>query len=214
MCMSRARNGRYAPSMPLTKFQVAMFGSSQLPRDAIVNTLHFNVAEGVGGSPDYGALCNDLAAIYNQYWLNAGFHRIEVRAYGLEGPPPHLPLGQTILNATATPGGNGPREIALCLSFRSGASGLGPRRRGRIFLPVTIHTTASTERPSPNIMTRALALAQHFADLGGTNVDWNVYSTRDQHGYQVTDAWVDDEWDIQRRRGYRPTTRQTAHVGP
>jgi hypothetical protein len=106
----------------------------------------------------------------------------------------------------------GPREVALCLSFR-GAENV-PRQRGRIFCgPVN----AQTERPADAIRTICLSLATGLANIGGTNVDWCVFS-RASVGptggladafHPVKQAWVDDEWDTQRSRGLRATTRST-----
>jgi hypothetical protein len=43
-------------------------------------------------------------------------------------------------------------------------------------------------------------------------LDWTVASTVDKVARNVTNYWVDDEWDIQRRRGYRGTTRNLGTV--
>jgi hypothetical protein len=39
-----------------------------------------------------------------------------------------------------------------------------------------------------------------FTNLGGTNVDWIVWSTVLSSAAKVTDWWVDDSWDIIRSR--------------
>jgi hypothetical protein len=44
------------------------------------------------------------------------------------------------------------------------------------------------------------------------NSSWQQWSVTDRVGGAVTDYWVDDEWDIQRKRGLKPTTRQTGKV--
>ena len=49
-----------------------------------------------------------------------------------------------------------------------------------------------------------------FANLGGVNVDWQVYSPTDGVGRTVKSYWCDDEWDTMRSRGLRSTMRQTA----
>jgi len=41
------------------------------------------------------------------------------------------------------------------------------------------------------------------------NNDWIVYSTVDQAGHEVIGGWVDNAWDIQRRRGELSTSRLT-----
>jgi hypothetical protein len=45
--------------------------------------------------------------------------------------------------------------------------------------------------------------------LGGLDVDWVVYSRVDNRSSPVTDWFVDNSWDTQRRRGPRATSRIT-----
>jgi len=66
--------------------------------------------------------------------------------------------------------------------------------------------------PSATVMAAALQLATALSGVGGVDVDWVVHSHANDASYTVTNAWVDDEWDTQRRRGMRPTTRQLAAV--
>lgn len=196
--------------MPIYKMQCAFTLDSLLPRDELVITPHFNDA-GVGTDPD--GLTSDLATALSDWWAVAG--RVEVTAYEVAGPPPHYPMGQTILNPTGAPASNCPREIAVCLSYF--ATNNVPRRRGRLFIPhpvISTGTAGTTPDVRPNAATRtkAGALAPIFADLGGPDVDWVVYSRVDGVARPVTDWWVDDEWDTIRSRGLRSTTRLAGTV--
>jgi len=60
---------------------------------------------------------------------------------------------------------------------------------------------------------KALSLAQGIADIGGIDVSWQVWSPTDNQGRDVTNAWVDDAWDVQRRRGLRASTRSELATG-
>lgn len=187
--------------------QVAASYDSTLARDTFVNTLTFNVGFDVLNpfSTDWNGLCSDLADIYDQHYYG-GHPQIVVKAYNAEGVPPHYPIGEKILNVGVAPGSSGPREVAMCLSFYADRN--IPRHRGRIYLPAAAgQMTLNSPRPNDGSIDKVLGLAQMFSDLGGTNVDWQVWSRSDNAFRKVTHAWVDDEWDTMRSRGMRPTTR-------
>lgn len=201
--------------MPTGKFQINMGGDSGLARDYAVNTLYFDIdVIEPGSSPAWNTLCQDLINIWQARWLSATAREIRCRAYNMDEPEPRAPVGDVVENVGAYPVSTGPREIALCLSFR-GDPPITPRRRGRVFLPIYVSSfTAGTPRPNQAIQTAALAIADDLAGLGGLNVDWVINSTGGTERVAVKHAWVDDEWDVQRRRGFRSTTRTQKAVGP
>lgn len=193
--------------MGLLKLQVAQCPDTVLARDRVVNTLYFDVGFDILSpfSSDINELCSDLADLYISTW-NSATYETRVTAYDPSGPPPHYPIGESLKNVGATFASDKPREVAICLSFYAQRN--IPRQRGRIYLPMCTHGSGvSSLRPSSGLRDTVISMAQGFADLGGTNVDWQVYSGRDHAARKVTHAWVDDEWDTQRRRGLRPTTR-------
>jgi hypothetical protein len=132
--------------------------------------------------------------------------------------------------------GANPAELAVCLSFRGAyddapefGSELGPgggrvrlraRRRGRIYLGPwnnqSVAEDAVTHRTyvKPTIRTSITAAAKTLMDL--TDPQWVVWSRKGAQGaglagafYPIVQAWVDDAWDIQRRRGEDPQARTT-----
>jgi hypothetical protein len=182
------------------------------PRDAIVCTLNFNNTGGIFTSEDWDGLCEDLAEVWDTYWFTGDAPKITVKAYDNEGTPPVYPAGEFIRNPTATPpNSTWPREIALCLSYYSERN--VPRRRGRVYLPWNVKGTPGG-RPSSTQRSDAIAMGGHFADLGGVDIDWEVWSPTSSAGMQVSNTFVDDEWDTQRRRGLRSTTRTLGSPGP
>jgi len=189
--------------MPLYRMQCSYAADSTLARDYMVNTLWFN-DQGVGTDP--ANLCNDLAVIWNTLFGTPA-REINVRAYlhnpgtPQDGPP----VAVKTLNPGAAPTTGVMREIALCLSFYAGQN--RARRRGRIYVPPFIFGTTFPVRPLPALRTTVLNLADSFSSLGGVDVDWVVHSRAEDASFKVTNAWVDDEWDVQRRRGLRSTTR-------
>jgi hypothetical protein len=133
---------------------------------------------------------------------------VEVKLYDVAGAKPNSPLATKKLLSGNFPASTCPRELALCLSYRSGN---GPRRRGRLYVPLAIIGNNATDlRPTATQLQRITDLAPYLADLGGANVDWVVYSRRDNLATSVNAAWCDNEWDVMRSRGQNPTTRRNA----
>lgn len=190
--------------MGIARLQVAIAADSLLPRDAMVITPHFKVTTipFVVGA-DWDALADDLAqAVWS--WIG-GDHQVTVDAYDAEGPPPHFPLGHAVAGSGAAPASGGPRELAVCLSYYAGVNRAG--HRGRLYVPATLIGGSFGLRPSSTIQTKVGSLVPILADLGGVNVDWCLWSRTRSVGETVTNWWVDDEWDVIRSRGLRPTSR-------
>jgi hypothetical protein len=149
---------------------------------------------------------NVLDAIEAKYASPKTTHSI-CKIYDLEGSKPVLPMATVERHIGGLTTSVTPRELSLCLSFK-GSPG-SPRHRGRLYIPCTWLTIDPGIRPTTITQQDTLDLAQHLYDVGGANVDWIVWSRVGRFATGVTEAWVDDEWDIQRRRGLRPTTRLT-----
>lgn len=136
----------------------------------------------------------------------------EYRVYDLGQAEPRTPHVRD--SSMSTTGGSiEPNEVAMCLSYFSGTN--TPRKRGRIFIgPLAEHVKRAPAagdddaRLSANAMN---ALAGGALDILNTtqNVTWVQYSRVANVFSLVTEGWVDDRFDIQRRRGAPPTTRQT-----
>jgi hypothetical protein len=89
------------------------------------------------------------------------------------------------------------------------------RRRGRMFLgPLGI--SAGTEqnnqyRPNPVFRTDVTLAFQALYNYIVLQTPWvlGVWSKADAAVYPVVGGYMDDAWDVQRRRGLEPTTRTT-----
>jgi hypothetical protein len=159
------------------------------------------------GSLDAKQLTDDLAAALNT-WCTATDPQLTVSAYNLQGTKPNYPLAQTKTNIGSFPTPGAPGELALCLSFYADQN--QPRRRGRLYVPVWAAGAAGSDMQSvasAGLMTKVGALAPIFANLGGANVDWGVWSRVDNAFHKATNYWVDNAWDVQRSRGFPPTAR-------
>lgn len=130
-----------------------------------------------------------------------------------------------------------PREVSLCLSYHANLVGVAEevadagdpgvardrpasRRRGRLYLgPFNANTNAgpTDARPGNGVQEVSLEMARYLfsnpAPMAANGITWVIYSRQNGEVYPVTGAWVDNEWDIQRRRGLKRTSRKLAGTG-
>jgi hypothetical protein len=144
-------------------------------------------------------------------------------APGALGAPVHT--GVITIPAQNVSGVDLPNEIAICQSFSAsttgipehGAGGTRPkaRRRGRIFLGPLItasmrfgHGAGTPQRPDTAFITKMNDSANAVHDeLIAAGWHWAVWSRVDWACHSVITASVDDEFDVQRRRGEDPGHR-------
>lgn len=185
--------------------QVVHKTTTNRPEDYFVNTLHF---DGVAGTAGWGDLAGAIHAAYQSHvdgFLNSMIIGRIVKVY-TAGRNPAGPDYEESFAAAGT-GGIGPTEVALCLSFYADYN--QPRRRGRLYLGPIGGDLG--ERPSPALMDSVIDFGQALQDIGvGPQYAWQVASRVTGERASVTDWWVDNAWDTQRRRGLRPTDRRTA----
>lgn len=151
------------------------------------------------------------------------------RAFDLSHPMPRQPVYETSLTTLASASTWLPREIACCLSYKGlYLSGVSPKRkRGRIYLGPLALATVDTANDGLFTSTFVNAVAAAATTLVTTSsasstYRWCVYSpTTDPESSNpaggagsdadcwdaVTGGWVDDEIDIQRRRGVGSGTK-------
>jgi hypothetical protein len=188
----------------IIRAQCAFGADTAFPRDRMTITPHFSSS--AGWNTNAQTLADDLAAALNT-WMGSN-REVSVKMYDAQAPKPNPPLASKTLNAGLTPASNGNRETSLCLSFYSGSN--VPRRRGRLYIPaIFLATGALPVRPTQTQRDGLVQFVNIFTNLGGVNIDWTIFSRRDNAAHKVTNWFVDDEWDVQRRRGLRPTTRST-----
>jgi hypothetical protein len=182
--------------------QIAVGADTAFPRDRVTLTPHFN------DSSDGNAqtLATDLADKMNVF--HASTREVVVKVYDAQKPKPNPPMATATRSAGLFPASPTNRDIALCLSYYATTN--APRHRGRIYIPAFWFSTGSIGvRPTNAQMQAIEQFVTMFATSGPSSVVWCVYSRKDQVARNVTNWWVDDEWDTQRRRGLRPSTRNT-----
>ena len=194
-------------------FQVSMPVTDTLPRNRISNTIHL---EHVTGGLNDGALesmCSDIVAMYQAKYGNAA-NEVLCKAYDTDAKP-NYPRAEVVVNVGVPWTVNVPREVALVLSFAADHRG-NKSERGRIYLMPSLVAGMNTLglRPSQQQLDWALGwystANESLPDLGGVDWKFGVWSSTYKRFTQSQQAWVNDDWDTQRRRGLRETTRVQA----
>jgi hypothetical protein len=157
---------------------------------------------------DAQALTDDLATAITGLWP-AGGTPFTVSAYNVQAPRGTPPLAVTKRNPTATPVvPSCVPEAAIVLSFFSGQN--VKSKRGRLYVPAWVLSPGSAEMSlevSATQRTSVGGLVSRFAALGGTNVDWIVWSELHQTAAKVTDYFISSAWGTVRSRGVKASTR-------
>lgn len=179
--------------MPLTRWIMSSKDAESTPaRDAVVNTLYFNVS-GSFDEPGYKSLGDDLFTLWAaKPWATGRF--LDLRAYDMGDAEPRP---QKYIRRQQAAGDKtlGVRQAALCLSYYADRN--LPRQRGRLFLgPWTTGNINGTSQQTDAV----IGLASDLAGLGGLNVDWSLWSPTNNTATRINHAWVDDSWDIIRSR--------------
>lgn len=137
--------------------------------------------------------------------------QLTVTAYNIQGAPPNYPMATTKKNAGTFINPGAPPELACCLSFYGALN--QPRKRGRLYVPIWLMNLSTTDVKAPVISASARQkvadLVPKFAGLGGANVDWIVWSQRNNTASRVENWFVDEAWDTVRSRGLASTARTT-----
>lgn len=194
------------------KFTVSMPVTDLLPRNRISNTFHMQHTA-VPLNEDVEAICQDIIALYQAQYENSA-NEVQCKAYHV-GNPPQFPVADVIVNAGTVWTVSTPREIALVLSYAGEHRG-NRRQRGRIYLMPALRAANTLNALRPSIAVQQWALDfytesnQSFPDLGGVDWKFGIWSHVAQEFTQSKQAWVNDEWDTQRRRGLREASRLSA----
>lgn len=198
--------------MPQTyAFQIAMPVTDTLPRNRYSNIIHLEHSIGSLATTDLESMCSDIVELYQAKYNNAA-NEIVCKAYDTDAVP-NYPRATVAVNVGTPWNTSLPREICLVLSY-AGTNKGNKNERGRIYLSPQLNTTQAglTLRPSAAQMTWALGWYatsnESFPDLGGVDWKFGVWSRTLKKFTQTQQAWCNDDWDVQRSRGLRESTRQ------
>lgn len=192
---------------------------SAAAEDRYINTWHFLIEAAADRAVEANLIDIALTAFYNAIDANMSsvVHTVspQTKHYDLSEPEPRTPFRTASLGALTSSTGPTllPPELSVVLTYQANTvSGQSQRRRrGRIYCGPWSGgaNTSGTGRPLAAIVTSVASAADALKDtsLSAPNWKWVVYSRVSGLTSQVTNGWVDDEWDIQRRRGLTAATR-------
>jgi len=193
--------------MSKIRVQVITRRATDLAVDHIVNTVFFddfNVDPTSG--TDWQAFANDVREVFRTRTSGLGYlYGVETKVYDMADPMPRpvKAVGAWVQGGTTSQDAT-PREVTLCLSYYSVRN--IPRFRGRLSIGPW---GFAAERPNAGQIASLVTLAGGLADVGGVDVDWGLWSPTRNAFSKITAGWVDNEWDTQRSRGLKATTRAT-----
>lgn len=194
--------------MAIYRALVGMRWTDSVPRDYMSHTVYFDAA--TANTADLEELATDVKNAFNAIPFYGAGRGYDVRIYDMGQAKPRQILAQEVTTPAGAQAGLGNRDVALCISFFAGRN--LPRSRGRLYLGPFVAGTAGMYRPSTGVRDDAGTLAPALAAAGGDQFHWGVYSRLDNVCRTVTDWYVDDEWDTQRRRGLKATARTAGTV--
>jgi hypothetical protein len=215
--------------MSTHQVQIVLPYFTGIPEDVITNVWHFEWLVGTPSGSNFTNLRNNLDAFYTSvYTIGAGADWIapwvdisncRIKVYDLDDPIPRAPVYENTFAITATPVTNSsvPLETAICLSFQGEPVSGTPqaRRRGRIFIGgwaglADAGDATSFPEVSSELRTGICAAAETLYDaMAEDDWFWVVWSRVDEEAALVTNGWVDNAFDTQRRRGNAATARTT-----
>jgi hypothetical protein len=189
--------------MAVYRAQIGFPLDSGLPRDVVTINPHYS-GDNAQGLAD--ALKANLIANANV----AALYPFTIKVYDAQKAPPSFPLGSAS-NGTSFTSASIPRELALCLSYYAGVN--RPRYRGRLYIPGALAgATNPVLRPTAGQIAKALSFGPTLGKNLPSGHSWCVWSKTDKVARNVSNFWVDDEWDIVRSRGMKGTTRQLGTI--
>lgn len=201
--------------MPACRAQVTIKTVDNVGENFITNTWAFNtddiIADRAGLST---ALWNFYVQLGGFYPSSIAQNGHEIKWYALPGVTPNYPYYIESKNLTTAPSGvRLPSEVALVASFQGDKIAGQPqaRRRGRIYFGPLDASLNVDGRPSTGtcttLGTQIRTLQQDVIALPSINAYLGVWSEANQSITPVSNGWVDNAFDTQRRRGEDPSLR-------
>lgn len=216
------------PVLPgVIRAQTILSGRSGLPEDVFVNTWTFRTPSGGVDALHFGQVMELLTDFWTKQYGASNVMGLlgpqvdwtkpmRVKMYDLEVPAnQRQPVENQIVMAGAAPAINSPLpgEVAICLSYYAEIN--RPRRRGRVYIgPLRLGITTSTIetfgelRPAPATLTTLAGAASAMADTdSNVETSWVMLSQADGSTHKITNGWIDNAFDTQRRRGIEASSR-------
>lgn len=192
---------------------VVLENNSGLPEDRVVNTWHFeSTASGdairLALQDFYSPSAGDKIASFISGAIVRDNTKNQVRVYELSDPMPREPEVYPLTLAAPLSTVKLPNELSVCLSYHAGRN--LKRQRGRIYIgPLTDAALLGAGETVDVRVSPALTqtIAASAAAMAASIIPWVVWSPSDGVARAVERGWVDNAFDIQRRRGAKATQR-------
>lgn len=220
--------------MGVARIQVTLNRRTGLPEDRVVNGFHFaNAIANVDATAADGLM--DAVEIFyaaiDQLLGRQLSGTGTIACYDLADATPRVPVLERNITPLTTAVGGLVSEIACCLSYQAAPISGTPqaRRRGRVFLgPLASSAWTQSDandepRPATAAVNTVLTAAQTMAHVTIGADLWD-HGTFSDTGYvqgagdpfaffaETAEFWIDDAFDVQRRRGVAPGTRTSVSV--
>lgn len=202
--------------MPTYKCVASLPARSGVSADLHVNTLHIERSDWGQGVNDQ--MADNFASLYDDLYtlgLMSGYDLSlgELKTYQRPTVAPDYPIATSaITGLSAGRAFNMPPELAVCVSYMNDTAASTPRgrRRGRIYLGgATSDYNSADGRIAASKVTATLNAFTSFVTLCNNTVgELHIWSQAAGASFLVQRVWVDNEWDIQRRRGRKATDKE------
>lgn len=211
--------------MPALEAQVSFPMFTNLPRDVITNTFHFQ-SDAISDAAAAALIGTRLGEFYNDVFTGGTFAASyvqwtlgRVKVFNMADPTPRVPIIEVVspipLTSSST---NVPTEVAVVLSYHADYTSGDPagRLRNRIYIGGLANDAINNGDTSnfPTVKTTFRnQLATAFQTLVAANGAGLEIVQRSRVGLitsrPIVGGWVDNTPDTQRRRGVAATTRTT-----
>lgn len=206
------------PAANLYRLQSTLKTDSMIPADYVTNTAYFTF-DG-GGTPSSEQLDGPAAimrTMYNILWANnvmsaalqMGGH--DWSLYKMSDPLPRVPVKEGVYATfSGSPSVAAPAELSMVLSFHGDLTVSGvnkARRRGRFYIGPLGFLGGEPIGSNQVGYVHAAGNAMLLASSSNTDWTWVVYSPTGDTSTPVVGGWVDNAYDVQRRRGLKATSR-------
>lgn len=203
--------------MTLLRVQSNLSWITGLPEDVTVNTFHLSADLGTFSGPDlltgWIEFMDTAGVVFSTLVRRTG-HLL--RVYDTTDPEPRAPIYEETWDLTDSPSGAIlPPEVAYVVSYQGVRVSGQPqaRRRGRMYLGpcnTGMNVLGRPELTPEDLVPQAMVDLWSFLDT--KDMPFVIYSRADDDFVVPAQAWVDNSWDTQRRRGLTATERYTVDV--
>lgn len=206
--------------MAILRSEVTTHTSDDVPRDYATNTVYHEITGVLDVGTDYQNHADQIFALFTgadptyPNFDTYKFRTVTVNVYDMSDALPR-PVRATHTQ-TPTPGDDSahlaPRQVALCLSYYSDRN--LPSERGHIYVGPFVRGDVAGSRPTDTTIGKLIDLGHGLFDIGGENCKHVIHSRFHAKALRTTPVdfvvhhyWVDDSWDIIRRRKDKASKR-------